>query len=152
VIAEPLGSGVSVVCSPEYLAGRSPVRTAADLGRHVLLQHTRRPDQWRHWFEAAGVSDVDPWVGPGFEHYYMVTQAVLAHLGFGLIPTLLVQDDLAAGRLVEPLTLRIAGNDAYCLVYPPAKKNDPRLEQFRRWLRLEANPLGCDQGLACERA
>ena len=140
VIAEPLGGGVSVVCSPEYLAGRRPVRTAADLRAHVLLQHTRRPDQWRHWFEAAGVSGVDPWAGPRFEHYYMITQAVLAHLGFGLVPTLLVQDDLASGRLVDPLNLDFAGSDAYCLVYPHAKRNDARLEQFRRWLRSEAVP------------
>jgi LysR family glycine cleavage system transcriptional activator len=140
VVAEPLGGGVSVVCSPEYLAGRHPLRTAGDLRHHVLLQHTRRPDQWRHWFEAAGVTGVDPWVGPRFEHYYMVTQAVLAHLGFGLVPTLLVQDDLVSGRLVDPLNLHFAGTDTYCLVYPPAKKNDARLEQFRRWLRSEAAP------------
>lgn len=139
IVSEPLvGFGVSVVCSPEYLAGRPAVRTPADLRHHVLLQHTRRADQWRQWFDAAGVTGVDPFAGPRFEHYYMVTQAVLAHLGFGLLPTLLVQDDLASGRLVDPLDLHFAGSDAYCLVYPAAKRNDPRLEKFRCWLRSEA--------------
>jgi len=143
VVSEPLvGWEFSVVCSPEYLASRPPVRTAADLRHHVLLQHTRRPDQWRQWFEAAGVTGVDPWMGPRFEHFYMVTQAALAHLGIGLLPTLLVQDDLSSGRLVDPLKLHFAGNEAYCLVYPPAKRNDPRLEQFRRWLLSEAAPEG----------
>jgi LysR family glycine cleavage system transcriptional activator len=139
VISEPLvGREFAVVCSSEYLASRDPVRTPADLRHHVLLQHTRRPHQWREWFEAAGVGDIDPWIGPRFEHFYMIMQAALAYLGTGLVPRLLVEDDLASGRLVEPVHVDFATDDAYCLVYSPSKRNDPRLEQFRRWLQSEA--------------
>jgi LysR family transcriptional regulator, glycine cleavage system transcriptional activator len=141
VISEPLvGQEFAVICSPEYLDTRPAVSSPADLRHHVLLQHTRGPNQWRLWFEAAGVKHVDPWIGPRFEHFYMVMQAALAHLGTGLVPRLLVEDDLASGRLVEPVHVDFAGNDAYCLVYSASKRNDPRLEQFRRWLHSEATP------------
>jgi LysR family glycine cleavage system transcriptional activator len=139
VVSEPLvGWEFAVVCSREYLGGRGAVRSPSDLRSHILLQHTRRPQQWHEWFEAAGVSDVDPWLGPRFEHFYMITQAALAHLGVGLLPRLLVEDELASGRLVEPVRCEYRSGDAYCLVYPPSKRNDPRLEQFRRWLLEEA--------------
>jgi LysR family transcriptional regulator, glycine cleavage system transcriptional activator len=140
VISEPLvGREFAVVCSPEYLSSCDTVRTPADLRRHVLLQHSRRPNQWREWFKAAGAKRVDTIAGPRFEHFYMIMQAALAHLGTGLVPRLLVEDDLVAGRLVEPVHVDFIGEDAYCLVYAPSKRNDPRLEQFRRWLHSEAN-------------
>lgn len=143
VISEPLvGREFAVICSPEYAAARSPVRAPADLGEHVLLQHSRRPNLWRDLFSTVGVTRVDPSKGPRFEHFYMIMEAALAHLGTGLVPRMLVEDELASGRLIEPVHVQLAGDDAYCLVYPPSKRNDPRLERFRSWLQAEACKVG----------
>lgn len=140
VISEPLvGREMVAVCSPTYLAQYPAITVADDLRNHILLQQTRRPTRWRDWFEAMGVSGVDALTGPRFEHFYMVAQAAVAHLGVGLVPRLLVEDDIMAGRLVVPLPTPFISGDSYCLVYPPSKRNDPKLEQFRRWLISEAN-------------
>jgi LysR family glycine cleavage system transcriptional activator len=139
VLADPLvGHELVVVCSPKYLAEHQALREPKDLANHVLLQHTRRPNQWREWLEAKNANQVNGWAGPRFEHFYMISQAAVAHLGLGLLPRLLIEDDLAAGRLVIPLDEPYKSQEAYCLVYPASKRNDPRLELFRRWLLAEA--------------
>jgi LysR family glycine cleavage system transcriptional activator len=143
VLSDPLvGYELVVVGSPRYLAEHPPLRQPADLAEHVLLQHTRRPNKWREWLEEKGVTQVNGWAGPRFEHFYMVTQAAIAHLGVALVPRLLVEDDLAAGRLVIGLDEPYTSAEGYCLVYCASKRNDPRLELFRRWLLAEAGRTG----------
>lgn len=62
----------------------------------------------------------------------------MAGLGVALLPRLLVKEDVSARRLVIPFEAPFQGEDAYCLVYPPAKRSDSRLELLRRWLLEEA--------------
>ncbi len=142
VLAEPLiGWELAVVCSPGYLAQHGALDRPEQLGRHTLLHQTRRPNRWREWFDASGIAHLPVGSGASFEHFYMIIQAAVAGLGVALLPALLVEDDLAAGRLLQPLPQRHRSTDAYCLVYPAAKQNDPKLEQFRRWLKSEAQPV-----------
>lgn len=133
-----VGHELVVVCSPKYLADHAPLREPADLADHVLLQHTRRANKWREWLEEKDAAQVNAWAGPRFEHFYMITQAAIAHLGVALVPRLLVEDDLAAGKLVIALDVPYTSTESYCLVYSASKRNDPRLELFRRWLLAEA--------------
>ena len=133
-----VGHELVVVCSSKYLAEHAPLRTPGDLADHVLLQHTRRAYKWREWLEDKKATHVNGWAGPRFEHFYMVTQAAIAHLGVALVPRLLVEEDLAAGRLVIALDEPYTSTESYCLVYSASKRNDPRLELFRRWLLAEA--------------
>lgn len=133
VVMEQLGDGSErVVCAPGYRARK--LRRPSDLSRCVLLQNTRRPDAWQRWLDAAGAPSVNAWAGPRYEHYYMIGQAAAAGLGFALLPALLVADDLAAGRLIEPFEVAYASGEAYYLAYPESKREDARLGVFRDWL------------------
>lgn len=142
VITEKLlGEELVAVCSPAYLEKWPGAKARlADLPQHVLLQQTSRHNNWQEWLEQNQVKDVNPWAGPRFEHVYMVMQAAIAGLGIALLPRLLVIDDVESGRLVTPFKASLVTNDAYCLVYPAAKKSDPKLEVFRQWLISEAKP------------
>ena len=104
----------------------------------MLLQHARRPNAWREWLDAHQVRGVNASAGPRFEHMYMIMQAAAAGLGVGLLPRLLVNDDVAAGRLMIPFEGNFLSREAYCLVYPEAKRNDPKVDVFRCWLLREA--------------
>jgi LysR family glycine cleavage system transcriptional activator len=142
VITEKLlGEELVAACSPAYLARwpRSRARLE-DLPEHVLLQQTSRHNNWQEWLEQNKVKNVNPWAGPRFEHVYMVMQAAIAGLGIALLPRLLVIDDVEAGRLLTPFKASLVSHDTYCLVYPPAKKSDLKLEVFRQWLIEEARP------------
>jgi LysR family glycine cleavage system transcriptional activator len=139
VLSDPLvGHEMVVVCSPAYLDSHATLKGPDDLSTHTLLQQTVRPNLWREWMEAKGSDVAHAWSGPRFEHFYMIMQAAVGSLGVALLPRLLVNDDLQAGRLVIPFDSSYASRDAYCLVYPAAKRNDPKLELLRRWLVDEA--------------
>jgi LysR family glycine cleavage system transcriptional activator len=133
-----VGEEMVVVCSPSYLAGHKRLKGPADLSKHTLLQQTVRPNLWRDWMETKGGDTGHAWTGPRFEHFYMIMQAAVGSLGVALLPRMLVNEDLQGGRLVMPFDGSYISRDAYCLVYPAAKRNDPKIELFRRWLVDEA--------------
>ncbi len=65
----------------------------------------------------------------------MTRDAALAGLGIALASALLVEADLAAGRLVRLARDELKGNFDYYLVHPAEKAQLPALQQFKNWLR-----------------
>ena len=133
-----VGEDLVVVCSPGYRSSqprleaargcRGPYAAATDTPAELV---ERLADgQERQHRQRLG--------RPRFEHFYMIMQAAVAGLGVALLPRLLVKEDVSARRLVIPFEAPFQGEDAYCLVYPPAKRSDSRLEPLRRWLLEEA--------------
>lgn len=137
-----IGHDMVVVCSPAYLEKHPPLRAPADLALHTLLQQTIRPNLWREWMETNGGDLACAWKGPRFELFYMIMQAAIGNLGLALLPRLLVNEDVIAGRLVIPLTAPYRSRDAYCVVYRAAKRGDRKIQLFRRWLVREAGQPG----------
>jgi LysR family glycine cleavage system transcriptional activator len=64
--------------------------------------------------------------------------AAAAGRGFALAPAILVVDDLAAGRLIQPFAISIPDAFAYWLVYAIRRADEPRIRAFIRWVREEA--------------
>jgi DNA-binding transcriptional LysR family regulator len=58
-----------------------------------------------------------------------------------LLPRLLVADELASGRLITVLDRPYRTEDAYYIVYPEAKRDEPKLERFRSWLKTMASQV-----------
>lgn len=138
VVAEPLVGEILVpLCSPDYLKRHGPFQDAGELQKQVLLQHTRRPNTWQEWYDSHQVAGTNAWAGPRFEHFYLIMQAALAGLGIALLPSMLVEDDVAAGRLVILFEDKFESKDGYCLVYPEAKRTDVKVARFRSWLLEE---------------
>jgi len=95
-----IGEEIALICAPAY-AERRVLREPRDLRTQVLLQHARRP-MWREWLDAHQVHGVNASAGPRFEHMYMIMQAAVAGMGVALLPRILVNDDVGAGRLMMP--------------------------------------------------
>lgn len=120
------------VCSPALLRGGRPLppRALADM---PLLQQSTRPEAWRQWFDAQGVDAEHALAGPRYELFSMQASAAEAGLGVALMPTLLVQEELDAGRLAVACNRPLSGMRAYYLVRPDAQER-PALTVFRDWL------------------
>lgn len=125
------------VASPSLVAGRR-IRKAADVAKLPLLQASTRPYAWRQWFESLGLNVEHDMAGARMELFSMLSEAAAQGLGAALVPRLLVEGELASGRLVQLLQHEHLSDRAYRLVYPPHKTALPALQAFAAWLREEA--------------
>ena len=136
------------VCSPALLEGPHPLEHPEDLEWHTLLRQDWAADEptwpnWSMWLRAAGVEDVDPNQGPEFasESYGLMIDAALAGQGVALASSVLVADDIEAGRLVKPFDLSMPQSLRYYLVGPEATADEPMTTAFRDWVSREAGRL-----------
>jgi DNA-binding transcriptional LysR family regulator len=132
-----MGEVAVPVCAPSLIGQRCPLDDPCDVGRHMLLQHATRPSAWLDWFAQLGVTGPHALAGPRFDQFYMVIQAAISGLGMALLPSFLVGDELASGRLVVAARQDLQTSSAYWLVYPQQKAHLPPVTLFRDWL-LEA--------------
>lgn len=127
---------LAVVCSPE-LARSVRLKEPRDLARVTLL-HDEPRERWAIWFRRLGITDIDPWRGPGFSHSNMVIQAAVAGQGVAVVGETLAADELKAGRLVRPFAETIPTDYSYYLVYLEAAAERPKIVAFRDWILAEA--------------
>ncbi len=117
----------------------APIRTVHDVPRHVLLRHVTVPEAWQRWSETHGVHGMDGLGGPQFDQFGSLIRAVSVGLGVALVPRCLVQDEIAAGNVTEPLPQ--AGYTSalgYWLCYPDARARLAPLARLREWLRQQS--------------
>jgi LysR family glycine cleavage system transcriptional activator len=129
---------VAPVCSPSLLARGPAVKEPADLMQHVLLQSTwpERRDDWPAWLAAQGVATLDDFSFLYFESSALSYQAAIEGQGFAMAQMALVQDDIAAGRLVLPFERYLdRGEFTYYLIYPESRRLTAQMKTFREWLR-----------------
>lgn len=133
---------VGVVCAPDYLRHAPPLTDPADLPAQRLLRHTTRPAAWEVFLTAYGVAAPDLSAAQGFEHFFMLGEAAAAGMGVALMPLFLVQEDLANGRLVQPIPQRFRPEGGYYLLHRTGALRDRYLQLFKIWLmqRLENSP------------
>ena len=116
------------------LALRQPLTPQA-IAALPLLQQSTRPTAWRQWFEAAGVAAPMALSGPRYELFSMTAAAAAQGLGLALVPSLLVEAELARGELVLACDQVLPGDRAYYLVQPERVEERPALGWFKAWLR-----------------
>lgn len=124
------------VSSPAFKAAHDLMRPQ-DLLDMPLLEMVSRPDGWRNWFAAGGISA--PYrEGMRFEQFIHVAQACMNGLGVALMPLILIQAELESGQLVELDVPRLSTGNGYFLVYPPHKAAQPAVRRFSHWLKAQA--------------
>ncbi|MDX3905795.1 MAG: LysR substrate-binding domain-containing protein [Pigmentiphaga sp.] len=126
-----------VVCTPEMAA--TELHSPADLTRVPKLQMTFRPHAWRDWLAACDLPADNAARGMKFESFALILRAAMAGLGAAVVPRLLVEEELADGRLVSPFGPVVRSPTSYYLVYPPANVTLPALQTFRDWLKRQTN-------------
>jgi LysR family glycine cleavage system transcriptional activator len=113
---------------------------------HAILKapllHEEHDEQWRAWFGAHGVIVSDPIPGARLWHAHIALDAAVQGKGFALASRFLVERELQDGRLtvVTPVDAGIPppALGAYLLSTRRDRWNLPSLQQFRRWLRAQA--------------
>jgi LysR family glycine cleavage system transcriptional activator len=134
-----LAEDVVPVCSPKFMGGLRQLAPEA-MAQLPLLQQSTRPDGWRQWFDAAGVSAPLALAGPRYELFSMTAAAATHGLGLALVPRLLIEGELQRGELVLACDQAYKGERAYYLVTPERSEERPVMRTFLAWLQQVA---GC---------
>ena len=94
---------------------------------------------WDTWLQKAGVPDVATGRGMRINNSAAVLQAAIDGHGVALARSVMVRDDLAAGRLVRLFPeITFASPLAYYIVYRDECSGLAKLMAFRDWLLKEA--------------
>ena len=132
------------ICSPELLHGKHPLVSPTDLRWHTLIHFDPTfydPDwpQWEKWLRAARVTDVDATIGPHFSSPNFTIQAVLEGQGVALAVSLMADELVAQGQLIQLFNVNYPGNYGYYGVVSEEKVEEHRVNAFWEWLISEAN-------------
>ncbi|MBS1822985.1 MAG: LysR family transcriptional regulator [Acidobacteria bacterium] len=128
------------VCSPNFEAAQR-IRKPADLSRTVLLHQSTRTEAWAEWFTMMGVDNSHPLRGPRFEQFGMIAQAAVHGLGVALLPKILIEDELANGKLSPLFAQPVRSANSYYAVVPESKTSAPLIGAFIQWITHEAKAL-----------
>ena len=102
----------------------------------TLLRVGSFPDAWREWCAHFGLPPNALRLGPSFELTSHLIQAVIAEIGVGFVPRMLVEDELNDGRLCSPFA-PVPSSRSYYFVYPERTRHHPALIAFREWVLRE---------------
>ena len=133
------GNDVALI-APRLGVADWPLQAPRDVARHALLRHVTVPEAWLRWSETHGAQGlVDPLAGPQFDQFQTMIRAVMAGMGLALVPRCLVQDEITAGLVREPLAdapLRggYQSDMGYWFCYPEGRTQLHALQGFRQWL------------------
>ena len=106
---------------------------------HDTTMHgdARYPD-WASWLRRARITGVDVSRGLQFNSSLLATQAALDGQGIALGRSVIIGDDLAAGRLVAPFEFDHPIMRSYSLVYLEREMKRAAVSAFRHWLKEES--------------
>lgn len=124
-------SRFALFAAPRYLATHGTPRTPAELSRHLALMPTEpsAPFEW----DFGGAFAAPPrrlWANSLVALMEMAEQA----LGLARLPTLLVREAVAAGRLVPVLAEASQGELALYARFPPGDSTSPRVRAIIDWV------------------
>ena len=122
-------------CSPDFKQAHE-IQAPSDLLRVPLLHLTTRPDAWERWFTETGVA-FENVHGMLFDQFATASQAAIGGLGVALLPTFLIQDELARGELVAAVDRPLQSAQRYYLAFPRERAAYPPLVAFRDWIVKE---------------
>jgi LysR family glycine cleavage system transcriptional activator len=120
--------------SPGLAASVGGVRHPGDLLKLPLIG--AQQEAWRHWFTAMGeaVPDLSAHTRHNYIEQDLCGNAALAGQGVALLNHIYYPDELDSGRLVAPFRTPVGDDIGIWLVYPPGRRNTPKIKAFRQWI------------------
>ncbi|MEC4718851.1 transcriptional regulator GcvA [Noviherbaspirillum sp. CPCC 100848] len=124
------------VCSPAFNKGRLPA-SPKNLKRFRIL----RDDcdmEWNAWSSEAGIDPAEFLHGANYSDSNLMLSAAMAGQGIAIGRSVLVSEDLAAGRLMPVCDVIARGPFSYYIATASQVAKSPQLLAFEQWLLKEA--------------
>ncbi len=122
------------VCSPAVAERITGDTDAKALGKVPRLALYTAPEDWSTWLDAAGITDTARTDTLKFDTYLAALQSALDGQGVVVAPDFLVQEDIKAGRLVAPFSLKVPQPGAWYMICRKERVGEARIKKFENWL------------------
>ncbi|MGN7773142.1 LysR substrate-binding domain-containing protein [Phyllobacterium sp. 22552] len=122
------------VCSPAVAERITGDTDAKALGKVPRLALYTAPEDWGTWLDAAGITDTARTDTLKFDTYLAALQSALDGQGVVVAPDFLVQEDIKAGRLVAPFSLKVPQPGAWYMICRKERVGEARIKKFENWL------------------
>lgn len=109
-----------------------------DILSYEHLQMATRPTAWSDWLAHHYRKDVTQKLGPKFENFTMMIEAVRSGLGVAVLPRMYIEADLAKGRLIAPFGPSVTSRKGYYLACADHLSSSYKVKAFKEWLFSEA--------------
>ncbi|MEO1193797.1 MAG: LysR substrate-binding domain-containing protein [Pseudomonadota bacterium] len=129
---------VGPVAAPELIGEMTPPLSLEALASLPQVTTAQWPDDWKHWFKAAGLPrqvDVSP---STYDGRPLVFDAVLSGQAMAIFDIRMTALDEARGRLVRLHPLTVERPQGIHIAFPKSRIVNPRIEAFAAWLKEEA--------------
>ncbi len=121
------------VCSPELLKSK-PIKLVSDLRKHTLLHVLGYQEGWGYWLGETGHTRLTSKRGMQFDTLISAFNAAARGMGVALGRSSLVENLIAEGRLIAPLSESVDTDEAFYLVYRANQCDLGAPKVFREWL------------------
>ncbi|WP_245313936.1 LysR substrate-binding domain-containing protein [Bradyrhizobium elkanii] len=136
VVAHRLMEVRTVPVGAPALTRRLKLRTAADLGRGVLIHVTTFPAAWPLWFKHAGEPAPPATRAISVDSFVAALQAAERGAGVALALEPFIGESERRGAIRRLLPVgHVTGS--YWLVHPPGAQRSRALQTFKKWLLAE---------------
>ena len=108
---------------------------ADQLSQIGLIDVSTRNGELRSWLKLAGLPVAMARQATKLPHFYIALDAMFAGRGALLVPTYLVEDQLARGELVELLPQSRIPGPSYQVFVNPASNSVHLAEEFLDWIK-----------------
>lgn len=121
-----------VAAAPVLLGAQRPFEE-----QHVfdlpLLHLTSRPGLWSEYHASLGLDARAVFPGMRFDQFSMLIEGAVAGLGAAILPSYLIEAELASGALVQTGQLVNASGSAYFIATPTGQRNEA-VQAFADWI------------------
>ncbi|MGH1445310.1 MAG: LysR substrate-binding domain-containing protein [Cognatishimia sp.] len=124
-----------VVAAPELLR-QQPDPEHPDMSALPLLHISSRPHLWDAFLKGQSSRVGSKNQSSYFDQFSLVISAAISGLGAAILPTYLIEDELAAGTLVRLASVPNSPNQNYFIATPTAVPN-PLAAAFAAWVRKQ---------------
>ena len=125
------------VASPSFIASHKICETKDLLGVPLIHLESRLLS-WNEWFSMAGIEEPGALGGVHYAQFSMVIAGAIASLGAAILPSYLVEAELANGSLQRIGDVGLSTPNAYYIATPKGISN-PAAEAFSTWVRGQVN-------------
>ncbi|MES0881004.1 LysR substrate-binding domain-containing protein [Roseibium sp. SCP14] len=127
-----------VVVAAPALIKANPISENADILNLPLLHMTSRPHLWKAFQKTVPETTTHVQKGSYFDQFSLIIAAAAGGMGAAILPTYLIEVELASGALVELGTVEDGSGHNYYIATPPGELSPPAAE-FVSWIRKQVS-------------